>query len=219
MTTDVQPNTSFDWAIYADATFAGLSVLIPVPIVDWAFEEFFRRRMPAAIAARQGRRLSPAQQRQINWRESSCFMRVLTFPFRAAFGLILRIFRKIVYVLTVKKAADQLSYYWNRAFLLDYMLRAGHLETDAAAARQALDQTLRATASPLRRLADEIIGGVQDAWQTLRRARQGQSDGAIRQIQEYMERRWSSFASYFEELAARYMQTYQQMQGRSARPV
>ena len=37
-----QPNTTFDWLIYADATFAGLSVLIPIPIIDWIFENIFR---------------------------------------------------------------------------------------------------------------------------------------------------------------------------------
>jgi hypothetical protein len=44
-----QPPAAFDWEVYANATFAGLAVLIPIPLVDWVFEEVFRRRMPAAI--------------------------------------------------------------------------------------------------------------------------------------------------------------------------
>lgn len=45
-----QPQTAFEWPIYADATFAGLAVLFPIPLLDWALEEYFRRRMPRTIA-------------------------------------------------------------------------------------------------------------------------------------------------------------------------
>ena len=37
--------TDFDWLVYSDATFAGLSVLIPVPFLDALMEEYFRRAM------------------------------------------------------------------------------------------------------------------------------------------------------------------------------
>ena len=43
-------SSGFDWRIYADATCAGLSVLIPLPFVDTAFETVFRRRIPGTIA-------------------------------------------------------------------------------------------------------------------------------------------------------------------------
>ena len=32
----------FDWRIYADGTAAGLTVLIPIPLVDLAFDQFVR---------------------------------------------------------------------------------------------------------------------------------------------------------------------------------
>lgn len=56
------PATQFDWQIYADTTFAGLSLLILIPLLDVAFEWFFRRRMAHTIARRNqpfaGNRLS-----------------------------------------------------------------------------------------------------------------------------------------------------------------
>ena len=54
--------TDFDWLVYADATFAGLAILIPFPFVDSLLEEYFRRRMARDIARRRGRTLSPAVQ-------------------------------------------------------------------------------------------------------------------------------------------------------------
>jgi len=47
--------TEFDWIIYADATFAGLALLLPIPFVDGLIEAYFRRRMPGDIARRRGR--------------------------------------------------------------------------------------------------------------------------------------------------------------------
>ena len=36
-----EAEVSFDWPMYADATFAGLSLLVPIPLLDWVFEQFF----------------------------------------------------------------------------------------------------------------------------------------------------------------------------------
>jgi hypothetical protein len=44
------PQSVFEWPVYADATFAGLAVLFPIIVLDWALEEYFRRRMPRTIA-------------------------------------------------------------------------------------------------------------------------------------------------------------------------
>jgi len=56
-------STAFDWSRYADATLAGLSVLIPVPFMDDAFEAFFRGRIPSAVARSRGQPLSPEVRR------------------------------------------------------------------------------------------------------------------------------------------------------------
>lgn len=54
-----RPETAFNWAIYAGATLAGLSVLIPLPLLDVAFEQLFRRRMPGSIARARSRQIPP----------------------------------------------------------------------------------------------------------------------------------------------------------------
>ena len=127
-----QPRTEFDWGIYADATFAGLAVLIPIPIVD---------------------------------------------------------------------------YYWHRAFLLDYMLLAGHLDDEEAAhlARQAMEQVLdTATTSPLIHLARQVAASPRHILRTLRRARQGSEDEVIQQKRSQMQQRWADFEDYLRTLAAQY---------------
>ena len=43
MDTNLSTLPRFDWLRYADATFAGLALLIPIPLLDVAFECFFRR--------------------------------------------------------------------------------------------------------------------------------------------------------------------------------
>ena len=58
--------TSFDWAMYADATYAGLSALIPVIGVDWLFEQYFKRRIPSAIAKGRGQKLPLIVQYELN---------------------------------------------------------------------------------------------------------------------------------------------------------
>src|SRR5918997_6943650 len=109
MHTPSQSDTAFDWAIYADATFAGLSVLIPIPLLDWVFEQFFRRRMLPTIAQRQGRQLPPAVRAQLNRSSGSCLSTCLTAPLVATFWLLKSVSRKLLYFLTIKDATDQLA--------------------------------------------------------------------------------------------------------------
>jgi hypothetical protein len=127
--------TDFEWSRYADATLAGLSVLIPVPFVDDAFEAFFRRRIPGAVARSRGRTLS-AEVRAVLDEEDGGRGGCAALPARLVVGLFKRLSRKLLYFLTVKQAADSLSHYWYRAFLLDHMLASGHLDS-ADSARDA----------------------------------------------------------------------------------
>jgi len=57
---------NFDWRIFADATCAGLSVLIPLPLVDLVFETIFRRRMPGKIAKVRGSEVAPGTKIQLS---------------------------------------------------------------------------------------------------------------------------------------------------------
>jgi hypothetical protein len=211
-----QPHTEFDWAIYRDATLAGLAVLIPIPLVDWVFEELFRRRMPGAIARHRGRQLTPAVRNAFEIRNKSCLRTCLTLPVNATIELIIRLSRKILYFLTIKEASDKLSYYWHRAFLIDYMLQTGHLDTaeSAQVAQQAMNQVLQITTSPLNQLAWQVVMGTHHILRTLTKARRGNEDDVIQQTKSYLAQRWSDFTAYLTTLAARYDEAYRQISAR-----
>lgn len=211
---NAQPRTRFEWPIYADATLAGLSVLIPVPFVDDAFEAFFRGRMPRRIARTRGRALAEGVEAELAERTGGWWAGSLALPIKLTVGLVKRLSRKVLYFVVVKEATDRLSYYWRRAFLLDHMLRAGHLETPGSAqiARRAMDQVLAETSGPLRQLAGHVVTHSRDVWQMLRRAREGQEDEALKETKGQLEERWGEAAGDLETLAARYEQAYRQIQ-------
>ena len=204
----------FDWLIYADATFAGLSLLIPIPLVDLAFEWYFRQRIGPVIGRRHGRPLSSAVIQQLNKGEG-CLGGCLSWPFKLTFELLKRLSRKILYFLTIKEATDQLSYYWHRAFLLDYMVRQGYLDgdPDSQTAVDALNNVLdHPHISPLNQLAHRIVISVSHIFRTLRRVRGGQEDEVVRDTRSLMARKWEDFSDYFDELTAEYEQIYQTLQ-------
>ena len=199
----------FDWAIYGDATLAGLSLLIPFPFVDSLFERFFRRRMIGAIAARRRFPLSPSIIALVNNRRSfwSLLGGCLLFPFVILFELIVSLSRKLLYFLTIKRAIDALNYYWQRAFLLDYLLQRGYLNspTRAAVAIDAMEKLLeKVGVSPLNRLARQIVTGPWRALRTLWHVQQGQKDRSIDQTRATMAQSWASFSDYLQTLAQRY---------------
>lgn len=212
MTEKPQPRTAFHWGIYADATLAGLSTLIPVPLVDMLFEDFFRRRMPHAIARTRKQDLHQDIITQINWSDSDCLTGCVLLPFRLAYELIKRLSRKLLYFLTIKDAADRVSYYWHRAFLIDYALLLGHLDTPDAAARarcamlQALDS---ADTSPLAQLAHQIVSGTRGIFRHLRRARRGESDPLVDEKREQLARGWANVEVYLRSVARRYDEWYE----------
>jgi len=62
---NTENGTTLDWRICADATCAGLSVLIPLPLVDLVFETVIRRRIPGAISKVRDREIE--RQRGVPW--------------------------------------------------------------------------------------------------------------------------------------------------------
>lgn len=205
--------TDFDWLVYADATFAGLAILIPIPFVDSLLEEYFRRRMPRDIARRRGRTLSPAVVRHINRRRgqgclSGCFM----LPLQLILYLLRNLYRTVVYVLSVYDASEKLSYYWHRAFLLNYMVGRGHLDDMARAdvAGAALERTLDGIqTSPLLNLAGEVIETARRQLRGLLRAifrfvRRQEETAAMKQTRTTVAARWAEFRDYLIELAGHY---------------
>jgi hypothetical protein len=210
-----EARTRFDWVIYADATFAGLSVLIPIPLLDVAFEHFFRRRMPGVIGKRNGRTLNKEIILELNRLPPGCLQSCLGWPILILLTFLKRLYRTILYFLSIKDASDNLSLYWHRAFLLDYMIRSGYVDDPttmpiaAEALRQLLDDI---TTSPLSQLAQEIAANVRHSFTTLRRViRRGEEDAVVAQAKERMATLWSSYDEYFAEVAARYDERYTQL--------
>ncbi len=209
--------TQFDWAIYADATLAGLAQLIPIPFVDSLIEEYFRRRMPVAIARRNQRPIHAEAVQALNagrWTWRTVGQGCLLLPFRLLLDFLLRFVRKIVYVLTIKKAVDALNIYWQRAFLLDHMIRMGHLREPAqiVTAVGAMEQVLaQANKSPLRQLARQLIYAPLRIARAVWRVWRGRSDQTLEQTRSQMARAWGSFGNYFAALAQRYDETYLSM--------
>lgn len=210
-----QPQTAFDWPIYADATFAGLSVLIPIPIVDWLFEQFFQRRIPAAVARRRGQMLSPPVIYELNrGPERSWLATYLLLPLKGIYWLLKRLSKKILYFLTITEATDQVSYYWHWAFLIDYALSRNHLSNPESAriARQAMDRALQIVpTSPLRRLANQVIANVHHVFRTLRGVRKGTEDEVVQETKSQIAAHWADFAEYLKIVAQQYDQAYQEI--------
>lgn len=205
--------TDFDWSRYADATLAGLSVLIPIPFVDDAFEAFFRKRIPGAVAQSRGRTISGEVRAVL--KEDAGGGGCAALPARLVVGLFKRLSRKLLYFLTVKQATDRLSYYWYRAFLIDHMLVSGHLETpdSARTAHQAMEELLATTAGPLPRLAQQMVAQMRNVWPALRQARRGEESDEVRETRNQLERRWSEFAAHLSAVAARYDEAYARKRG------
>ena len=209
-----QKSAKFDWIVYSDATFAGLAILIPIPLLDVAFEQFFKRRMPRVIARQNGLKLAPHIQLELNRGRFSCLQSCLMAPVLLTLLLLKRLFRTILYFLTIKESSDLLSLYWHRAFLLDYMCKAGYLqdkETGIIAA-EALREVLESiTTSPLTQLAKQVIALPHHILRNLRGLRwirRGKRDADIAQTRNLMARTWDSFGDYFMELAEQYDQTF-----------
>lgn len=207
------PPTRFDWLQYADATFAGLATLIPLPLVDSLIESYFRRRMVWNIAKRRQVRL-PDPIYQHMTREGCNWGAVLLWPITLLWKLLKKLSRKILYFLTVKEATDKLSYYWHRAYLLDYMIVQGHLEQEETAvlARTALEQVLDTiTTSPLTKLAQQVANNTRHVWRTLRRVRwRNQEDETIAASKAMMDEQWEESATYLATIAQQYELLYEQ---------
>ena len=202
--------TAFEWTRYADATLAGLSVLIPVPFVDDAFEGYFRRRIPGAVARSRGRALPGEVRAALDEEDAAGRSGCATLPLRLTLGLLKRLSRKLLYFLTVKRATDRLSHYWYRAFLLDHMLSAGHLDDPATTrfAYRAMEQVLAATAGPLPQVARQMVASSRNVWSALRLARRGKDSEEVREMRAQLERRWSEIAEHLGSVALRYDEAF-----------
>jgi len=213
-----QADKGFNWRIYSDATLAGLSALIPIPLVDLMFEGVFRRRMPAAIAETSGRQLARWDQIRLG-RGHGQLVSVagcLAIPVNIVRYVIKKLWRKIIYVFAVADAANQIAEYWQRAYLLDHMISAGHLEpgADSDRAIQVFMQVLREVdTGALVFLANEVIAGTARIARLLVRARRHGSAEETDSIRDIVRAHWEAAERELREAAARYNQLYVEWPG------
>lgn len=219
---DREPRLKFDWPIYADATLAGLSVLIPIPLVDLLFETIFERRMLGSIAKRNGRTVSPEVATLLN-RSQGCWPGCLMWPFELILEFAKRLFRTVLYFLTIKATSDKLSYQWHRAFLFDFMMRRGDLDSpeQATTASLALQETLKGSnTSPLMQLAQQVTKGfrhvLRTAWNFMRRNKE---DEVVINAREEMASSWSGFEEYLKQVASDYEEAYERLESKEVEEI
>jgi len=218
----VTQDSIFDWRIYADATCAGLSVLIPVPLVDIVFETIFRRRIPGTIARARRGEVGPDTRLELG----RGLDRTLSFEgcfklfFVAVRYVLRRIWRKIIYIFTIKDAATALSEYWHRAYLIDHMVRAGHLGSgvDTKLAVEVFSRTLReADLSPLMGLARQTVGNANHVLRILFRARRLGAAEVARSLGDVLASHWKGAEASLVGVGQDYNRRYQlELEARAA---
>jgi len=206
-------NPNVDWRIYADATCSGLSVLIPLPLVDLVFETIFRRRIPGKIAGARDSEISAETRvqlaRPIN--DALSGAGCLAVPFMAGRYIVRRLWRKIIYIFAVKDATGALTEYWHRAFLIDHMVRAGHLApgVDTGLAVRVFRRVLQEIdPSPLTGLARQTVVSVRHVFRLLVRARRLGAAEVTKSIGEMMSSQWKVAEDSMGETASLYNQRY-----------
>ena len=212
------PNSEFripnsDWRIFSDATCAGLSVLIPLPLVDIAFETIFRRRIPGAIARVRRRQIAPEVRRRLGrgldgpLSLSGC----LAIGLAAVKYVLRRIWRKIIYIFAVKDAATALTEYWHRAFLIDHMVRAGHLEPGAdtdLALQVSMDVLRDIDPSPLMGLARQTVANAHHVLRLMVRARRLGATEVTRSLGDMISLHWTMAEGSLKDTTRRYDERY-----------
>jgi hypothetical protein len=206
-------NPKFDWSIYADATCSGLSVLIPLPVVDLIFETIFRRRIPGKIAGARDSEISAETRVQLARPINDALSRAgcLALPFMAGRYIVRRLWRKIIYIFAVKDATAALTEYWHRAFLIDHMVRAGHLApgVDTGLAVGVYRQVLQEIdPSPLTGLARQTVANARHVLGLMVRARRLGAAEVTKSIGEMMSSQWRVAEDSMGETASLYNLSY-----------
>lgn len=206
-------NSRLDWRVFSDATLAGLSALIPIPLVDLVFEGLFRRRMPGAIADANGRQLDRWDQIRLGRGHGRLLSTAgcLAIPLGLVRYIVKKLWRKVIYVFAVTDAANQTAVYWYRAYLMNHVISAGHLEPEADSDRaiQVFMQVLREVdASPLLLLAKEVVSGTARVLDVLVRGRRHGSAEVTGSIRDIVRTHWDAAEQPLRQTAARYNELY-----------
>jgi hypothetical protein len=206
-------NPKFEWPIYADATCAGLSVLIPLPLVDLVFETIFRRRIPGKIAKVRGSEVLPRTRIQLArpLNGSLSWTGCIAVPFMVVRYILRRLWRKIIYIFAVKDATTALTEYWHRAFLIDHMVRAGHLASgvDTGLAVRVYRHVLQEIdPSPLTGLARQTVANAGHVLRLLVRARRLGAAEVTKSLGEVLSSHWKAASESLVATSLRYNERY-----------
>jgi hypothetical protein len=207
----------FNWRIFADASCAGLSTLMPLPGLDLLLEVIFRRHMPKTISGYRGVSL---QQQIISelGRSSQDLLSVrscLVLPVIGLLWFIKRLSRKILYFLTIKETAQQLSAYWHRAYLVDHIIRSGHLAERPAEALAAFHQTMdEADTASLKGIARQVMASGRSLVRTLARAMRGVTGRQAGEQEPVPPGQWQQIEQALQITTALYERLYQLLPAR-----
>ncbi len=211
---DATPHhTVFDWRIYADATCAGLTALVPLPFVDLAFEGYFRRRIPATIARVRNRKLAEGSRRRLG-RSSGRLVSIegcVTVPLGVLRYLTKKIWRKIIYVFAIADATSMVSAYWYRAYLLNHIINAGHVgqDVDWRRSTSVFEAVLRETdTGPLLGLARQTVSSVHRVLRLLILARRRGAAEETESLSKILRSHWEAAETSLVQLAVRYNDAY-----------
>ncbi|MCP4895640.1 MAG: hypothetical protein GY906_01595 [bacterium] len=205
---------ALEWRVYAEATCAGLSALIPLPFVDLAFEAYFRRRMPAAVASSMGSSLPHRVERELGRVpfQFSATQGCLWLPINVTRYVLRKIWRKVIYVLTVADAVEQVGYYWHRARLLEHVLhshRPGAEMSTEDSTYVAFHQVLRETeSSPLRGAARKVVRSVRRAGSLLLKARRQGAQSSLAKQRDLIIEDWTGVQRQLEHIVTEYERLY-----------
>ena len=209
----ISKHTVFDWRIYADATCAGLTALLPLPFVDLAFEAYFRRRIPATIAKVRNRELAPGARHRLG-RGSVKLISLegcLSIPLGVLRYILRKLWRKVIYVFAIADATSMVSAYWHRAYLLDHIISAGHGAPDVDWQRSATvcEKVLRETdTGPLMGLARQTVSSVHRVLRLLVLARRRGAAEETESLSKILQSHWVAAESSLIHVALRYNDEY-----------
>jgi hypothetical protein len=107
------------------AVLAGLCPLVPIPFLDDALERRVRKSLGRSLAPELPRPSSDYLAGAFETRVGCAWMILL--PFKLAGKLVLKLFRKITIILSLKQAVDTTSRVLHEGWLIAYARREGHL--------------------------------------------------------------------------------------------
>jgi len=115
--------------IVRNSLLAGMSVLVPLPVLDDLAKNYFRKKLAVELGRKYGvsldaKALNALVVDPFKWSMHGCLFIVLVYPVK-------KIFRKIFYFMEIKRAIDETSstyhsaYLWNYAFKHAYVPQSG----------------------------------------------------------------------------------------------